>query len=61
MTVIITIKVKARLFELWSRDLESFGIRFQFELAIPIRFKMMSQPCLPFARRSRMTKTINAA
>jgi len=46
MTVIITIKVKARLFELWSRDLESFGIRFQFELAIPIRFKS-DEPAMP--------------
>jgi len=47
-----------------SRDLQSFEIRF--ESAVPIRFeshgpiwKVSNLPCLPIARRSQTTQTIN--
>jgi len=50
------------------RDLRSFEIRFKFESAVPIRFesdglirKFSNRPCLPIARRSQTTQTINGA
>ena len=51
-----------------SRDLRSFEIRFGFELAVPNRLesdgpirKFSNRPCLPIARRSQTTRTINGA
>jgi len=48
------------------RDLRSFEIRFEFELAVPIRFendepirKFSNLPYLPIACRSQTTQTIN--
>ena len=48
------------------RDLRSFEIRFEFESAVPIRFesdgpirKFSNRPCVPIARRSQTTQTIN--
>jgi len=50
------------------RDLRSFEIQFKFESAVPIWFnsKVMGQfencwPCLPVARHSQTTQTINDA
>jgi len=50
------------------RDLRSFEIRFEFEAAVPIRFdgdgpirKFSNRPCLPIARSSQTTQTINGA
>jgi len=52
----------------YSRDLRSFEIRFEFESAVPIRFdsggpirKFSNRPCLPIARSSQATQTINGA
>ena len=42
------------------RDLKSFQIRFEFESAVPIRFDS-DGPCLPVARSSQVTQTINSA
>ena len=56
------------LWWLKRRDLRSFEIRFEFESAVPIRFdsdgpirKFSNQPCLPIARSSQTTQTINDA
>ena len=50
----------------WIKDLRSFEIRF--EPAVPIRFeshgpirKFSNRPCLPIARRSQTTQTINGS
>ena len=49
----------------WSRDLRSFDIRFEFESAVPIRFDSTVmgrfEKCLPIARSSQTTQTINGA
>ena len=60
-----------RCLHLWwlkRRDLRSFGIRFEFESAVPIRFdsdgpirKFSNRPCLPIARSSQTSQTINDA
>ena len=51
-----------------DRDLRSFEIRFEFESVVPIRFdsdgpiqKFSNRPCLPIARSSQTTQTINGA
>jgi len=53
---------------IYSRDLRSIEIRFEFESAVPIRFesdgpirKFSNRPCLPIARSSQTTQTINGA
>ena len=52
------------------RDQRSFEIRFEFESAVPIRFEstvmgrfenFSNRPCLPIARSSQTTQTINGA
>jgi len=50
------------------REMWSFEIRFEFEAAVPIRFdgdgpirKFSNRPCLPIARSSQTTQTINGA
>ena len=60
-----------RCLHLWwlkRRDLRSFEIRFEFESAVPIRFdsdgpirKFSNRPCLPIARSSQTSQTINDA